>query len=77
MEETLTLVFIIFIVDLMQSFLCYVLGHAEDIKLFSSISSQNDVRDLQNNINILLDWSKLYNLCLNIEKCNCALQYCV
>ena len=42
---------------------------ADDIKLYRTIHSFDDCVILQNDINILLDWSKRWLLSFNISKC--------
>jgi len=42
---------------------------ADEIKLYRTIHSFDDCVILQNDINILLNWSKRWLLSLNISKC--------
>ena len=44
---------------------------ADDAKLYSTIRSEDDVISLQNDINNLGEWSKLWQLPFNVEKCKC------
>ena len=44
---------------------------ADDAKLYSTIRSEDDVISLQNDINNLVAWSKLWQLPFHVEKCKC------
>ena len=44
---------------------------ADDAKLYSTVRSEDDVISLQNDINNLAEWSKLWQLPFNVEKCKC------
>ena len=44
---------------------------ANDAKLYSTIRSADDVISLKNDINNLAEWSKLWQLPFNVEKCKC------
>ena len=44
---------------------------ADDAKLYSTIRSEYDVISLQNVSNNLAEWSKLWQLSFNVEKCKC------
>lgn len=68
------LLFVLFINDLLDSFSCSVLAYADDLKIYSSINTCNDVLNLQENINILSQWCSNFNLKLNIKKC-CYVSY--
>ena len=43
----------------------------DDAKLYSTIRSEDDVISLQNDINNLAEWSNLWHLPYNVEKCRC------
>ena len=63
------LLFLLFINDLLMSTSCSILGFADDVKLFSPVSSANDVDHLQNNINLIVQWCSDNHLKLNTNKC--------
>ena len=44
---------------------------ADDTKIYSAIQSEDDTVSLQNDINSLVEWSMLWQLPFNIEKCKC------
>ena len=44
---------------------------ADDAKIYSAIHSEDDTVSLQNDINSLVEWSTLWQLPYNIEKCKC------
>ena len=44
---------------------------ADDAKIYSAIQSEDDTVPLQNDINSLVEWSTLWQLPFNIEKCKC------
>ena len=44
---------------------------ADAAKFYSTIRSEDDVVSLQNDINNLAEWSKLWQLPFNVEKCKC------
>ena len=63
------LLFIIFINDLQEYISeAKLLTFADDTKLISKIKSPNDIAVLQNNLNILIDWSSKNNMELNKNK---------
>jgi len=43
--------------------------YADDLKMYASIESDNDVDQLQQNINKLVDWAGTWQLSLSIKKC--------
>ena len=47
-----------------------LLMFADDIKLYCSICSPEDCLILQNDIKVLLNWSKQWLLSFNVVKCN-------
>lgn len=63
------LLFILFINDLLLSLSCPVLAYADDLKIFNSITNQNDADLLQLNLSKIADWCNKYKLHLNISKC--------
>lgn len=63
------LLFLIFINDLCSSLECNNLMFADDLKLYSSITTLDDCIILQNQIDILHHWCLKNRLELNISKC--------
>lgn len=68
------LLFILYINDLLAQLTCPLLAYADDLKIYSSIKTWNDVVVLQSNLNVLTDWCRKFNLKLNINKC-CFISY--
>lgn len=64
------LLFALFINDLPSLVKSKILLFADDLKIFLEIKSVNDARQLQNDINIIVDWCTLNGLRVNINKCN-------
>ena len=65
------LLFCIFINDLADSFrFATPLFFADDLKLFASISSLDDARNLQGDLDRLTDWCIRNRLSLNLSKCH-------
>lgn len=64
------LLFNIFINDLLSSLNTHVLAYADDVKIFSKITSPNDATELQKNIDNIVDWCSDNKLILNIKKCS-------
>lgn len=64
------LLFLIFINDI-SSVLnnCQFLLFADDLKIYTRVSSINDCVILQNELNVLFDWCKKWGMSLNISKC--------
>ena len=44
---------------------------ADDAKLYGTIRSEDDVISLQNDMNNLTEWSKMWQLPFNVGKCKC------
>ena len=63
------LFFIVFINDLLRSLTCPVLAYADDLKIYSSVFNDMDVNLLQDNINIIAQYSVSNFLTLNVDKC--------
>lgn len=63
------LLFLIFINDITRIINCQKLLFADDIKLYSEIKSTQDCIDLQNNLNLVMNWCHVNRLSLNIDKC--------
>ena len=63
------LLFSLYVNELPSLVSSQLLMFADDIKLYRTIRSSEDCLVLQNDINILLDWSKRWLLSFNILKC--------
>lgn len=63
------LLFALFINDLPTLIKCRILLFADDLKIFLKINSLEDARQLQNDINIVLQWCTINNLHVNANKC--------
>ena len=63
------LLFIIFINDLLASSACPILAYADDLKIYSNISSLADCLKLQSCLDSITSWCSSNNLILNIAKC--------
>ena len=61
--------FALYINDLPSLVSSQLLMFADDIKLYRSIRSVEDYFVLQNDINIMLDWSRHWLLSFNVSKC--------
>lgn len=46
-----------------------ILMYADDVKLFSSFNSLQDAKNLQEDLNSLVDWCTTNNMTLNLKKC--------
>lgn len=64
------LLFTLFINDIVENLTVRCLLYADDLKLFSIISSRDDCRLLQQNLDLVNDWCIENRLDLNISKCN-------
>ena len=63
------LMFALYINDLPSLVSSQLLMFADDIKLYRSIRSVEDCFVLQNDINVILDWSRHWLLSFNVSKC--------
>ena len=63
------LLFLCFVNDIPTSVQCKIRLYADDILLYSEISSTNDCTHLQNDINSLFNWSESWLLQFNPAKC--------
>lgn len=63
------LFFLIFINDLSYQLKCQVLMFADDVKIFSSITTQHDACELQADLTMLFNWCRGNKLTLNVSKC--------
>lgn len=68
------LLFILFINDLLMQIKCPILAYADDIKIYTEISSDADIDNLQHNLDVFVAWCDRYRLQLNVEKC-CSVSY--
>ena len=63
------LLFLMFIDNIAETITCEALMYADDIKIFSSITSPLDCESLQNDLEVVSAWCLKYRLRLNISKC--------
>lgn len=69
------LLFILFINDICANFIkCQCLMYADDLKIYTAVSSLLDAQELQYDLNHLSNWCLANNLFLNISKC-CLVTY--
>lgn len=68
------LLFVLFLNDLLLKFNCPILAYADDIKIYSEITSVEDSSLLQDNLDVLVRWCEDSKLKLNIDKC-CVVIY--
>lgn len=68
------LLFILYINDLLSSLSCPALAYADDLKIYSSISTSLDIEILQRNLDLITEWCDLNKLKLNVSKC-CKVTY--
>jgi hypothetical protein len=69
------LLFLLFIDDIRATFVkCQCLMYADDLKIYTVISSFSDVAELQHDLDRLSDWCATNMLSLNINKC-CSVSY--
>ena len=62
--------FVIYINDLLDNISSGGLMFADDTKIYRQITSRDDALQLQNDINKLEEWSKLWQIYFNHEKCH-------
>ena len=65
------LLFNIFIGDLFSKLTCGYISYADDVKIFSTVNASSyheDTSHLQENLNLVFDWSKCNHLPININK---------
>jgi len=63
------LLFLIFINDLDNDIINWILKFADDTKLFGKIKDSSDVQKFQDDINNLLKWSEEWQMLFNTDKC--------
>ena len=61
--------FLIFINDISENISSHIKIFADDTKIYRSIQSQNDIQTLQNDIDLLSQWSLTWKLLFNSNKC--------
>ena len=64
------ILFVIYINDLLETFQSDSLSYADDLKLLGTLSSNSDGSlQLQQDLHVLTEWSKLWSTELNLSKC--------
>ena len=71
MALSCVLFFFAYINDLDVNLSRYVLKFADDAKVFSEVSSQTKVANLQSDLDKLDKWSEEWQMILNAQKCKC------
>ena len=62
--------FVIYINDILENLSSEGLLFADDTKIFRKVTSRQDALNLQFDIKALEDWSKMWLLCFNPDKCH-------
>ena len=63
------LLFVLYINDICDVCTSFMKLYADDAKLYRNIKSRQDVLSLQNDLNALFLWSKIWRMNFNISKC--------
>ena len=63
------LLFVLYINDICDVCTSFMKVYADDAKLYRNIKSRQDVLSLQNDLNALFLWSKIWRMNFNISKC--------
>ena len=63
------LLFILYINDILDNLTCTSYVYADDMKVFNSITTEEDKIVMQNDINTILHWTEDWLLKLNVQKC--------
>ena len=63
------ILFLIYINDIVENLSCNAYLFADDMKLFSGITSDLDINKLQTDINTISTWTDKWLLKLNAQKC--------
>ena len=63
------LLFLVYINDLEDGIKSSILKFADDTKMFRKISNTGDTRQLQEDLDVLIQWSKKWQMLFNVEKC--------
>ena len=61
--------FLVFIDDLEQGLMSYVLKFADDTKIFMRVDSNEEIKVLQRDLDRLVDWSEMWQMRFNVDKC--------
>ena len=70
----LGLLFLAYVNDMPDLVSSPVKMFADDMKLYRSVCQAPDVQALQRNLDLLFEWSKLWQLPFNLAKC-CSLHF--
>ena len=65
----LPVLFLVFIDDLEEGLLSEVLKFAEDTKIFRRVDSEKDREVLQRDLDRLVQWSEVWQMRCNVDKC--------
>ena len=63
------LLFVIYINDIDDCVTGRILKFADDTKIYRTVTSADDVSDLQSDLSNLVEWSKEWQMIFNVEKC--------
>jgi hypothetical protein len=63
------ILFLIFINDIDEGLLSYILKFADDTKIFNSVSNEQDHERLQDDLNSVVAWSHNWQMEFNLTKC--------
>ena len=61
--------FVLFINDLPDVFSSMCQLFADDAKIFRNLSSSEEISELQDDLNRLVEWTEIWQLSFNLEKC--------
>ena len=62
--------FIIYINDIDEGITCKILKFADDTKIANKVNSETQRKLIQSDLNTLVDWSKIWQMNFNLEKCH-------
>ena len=63
------ILFLIYINDIIDNLKCNAYLFADDMKIFTDVKNNSDALKLQNDFNLVVKWTDLWLLKLNISKC--------
>ena len=63
------LLFLCYINDITTDISCKIKLYADDVLIYNTITSEEDCRTLQNDLNILNEWAITWKMCFNPTKC--------
>lgn len=63
------LLFNIYIDDLIRSLTCPALAYADDLKIYCTVNNESNCRELQDNLNLIVNWCNTNKIYLNVPKC--------